>query len=196
VVPIVGALMAAIVLVAGTAATLFLFMEGRLGAALATVALSLGFSAIIAALIPPVRVSLYNGESPVLTIAQKTRIPFAGQTYVVSTPEGVPLATLKRNALSRLGRARWTIDAPTDQRDVAWAVEESLRRAVVRKIAGKFQRRYQTNIRIMYQGGAIGTIIRRPEQNGEYDILEVSPGATLDRRVAVALATLVFGSEP
>jgi hypothetical protein len=196
VVPIVGALMAGIVLVTGAAATLFLFMEGRIGAAIASVALSLGFSGIIAALIPPIRVTLYNGDTPALVIAQRSRIPFRAPTYVVLTPENEPLATLKRHAFSRLGRTRWTIDAPTDQRGVAWAVEESLRRAMTRKIAGKFQRRLQTNIRIMHHGGAIGTIIRRPEENGEYDILEVSPGATLDRRVAVALATLVFGSEP
>ena len=196
VVPIVGALMAAIVLVTGAAATLFLFMEGRVGAAIATIALSLGFSGIIAALIPPVRVTLYNGETPALVIAENSRIPFRAPTYVVATAEGEALATLKRHALSRFGRTRWTIDAPIDQRGVAWAVEESLRKAMTRKVAGKFQRRFQTNIRIMHHGGAVGTIIRRPEESGEYDVLEVSPSATLDRRVAVALATLVFGSEP
>jgi hypothetical protein len=196
IVPIVGALMAGIVLVTGAAATLFLFMEGRVGAAIASIALSLGFSGIIAALIPAIRVTLYNGETPALVIAQKSRVPFRPPTYVVTTAEGAPLATLKRSAFSRFGRTRWTIDAPTDQRGVAWAVEESLRRAMGRKIAGKFQRRFQTNIRIMHHGGAVGTIIRRPQENGEYDVLEVSPAATLDRRVAVALATLVFGSEP
>lgn len=196
VVPVVGALMAGIVLVTGLGAAMFLFAEKRFGAAFAVVALSCGFSAVIAALIPPVRVTLYEGTTQSLTIAQRRRIPFTGMRYLVRTADGTTLALLRKGVLSRLGRNRWTIDGPPEARGVAWAVEESLPRALVRKVAGKFQRRFETNIRISHHDAPVGTIIRRPEGNGEFDLLEISPASTLDRRVTVALATLVFGSEP
>jgi hypothetical protein len=41
----------------------------------------------------------------------------------------------------------------------------------------------------------MGKIIRRTNGTGEADVLELT-GDALDRRMAVALATVVFGREP
>ena len=41
-----------------------------------------------------------------------------------------------------------------------------------------------------------GTVIRRPDASGHADVLQMNPSTSLDKRVAVALAVLVLGSEP
>ena len=66
VVGIVALFVAAVVLFAGAAATVFLIAEGRFGAAAAAAILSLAFSGIIAGMVPPVRVTLYDGPKPAL----------------------------------------------------------------------------------------------------------------------------------
>ena len=71
---------------------------------------------------------------------------------------------------------------------------ESLSRAILRKIAGKFSRRYESNVQVRYFDKNVGSILRRPDSNGEVDVLEIT--GDIDRRVAVALATLILGSEP
>ena len=63
-----------------------------------------------------------------------------------------------------------------------------------RKFAGKFSPRYETNIRITYLDKGTGWIVRRPDSNGEVDVLDIA--GDIDRRLAVALATLILGSEP
>ncbi len=196
IVTIVAALVAGIVLVAGIAATLFLLAEHHPGAAVLALILGFGFSGFIAALVPRTRVTLYEDETPALLITQQSRVAFPRTSYAVKTPDGTTIALLGRNVLSRLGRNSWSIDWPADQRGAAFAVEESFWRAIVRKFIGKFNRTREANIRIYHQGVASGVIVRRPDQAGEADYLDLSSNATLDRRVAVALATLVFGAEP
>jgi hypothetical protein len=196
VVTIVAALVAGIVLIAGTAAALFLLAEHRPGAAIIAVVLSLAFSAMIAALVPQTRVTLFDGEKPALSIVQQSRVAFPRTTYAVRTPDGATIALLGRSMFSRFGRNSWSIDSPADQRGSAFAVEESLWRAMVRKFAGKFNRTREANIRIYHQGIASGVIVRRPDQTGDADYLDLTANGSLDRRAAVALATLVFGAEP
>jgi hypothetical protein len=196
VVSIVATLVAGIVIVAGIAAALFLIAEKRPGPAAASIVLSLGFSAIIAALVPRTRVTLYDGDKPALLIAQVSTAALPRTTYKVSTPEGETIALLKRSAFARLGRNTWSIDSPPDQRGSAFATEESFKHAIVRKIAGKFDRTREANMHIVHQGIESGVIVRRPDEAGDHDYLELTPSGTLDRRAAVALATLVFGAEP
>lgn len=194
VVAIVAALVDAIVLTTGAAATLFLLAESRPPAAAAAAILSLGFTALITMLVPRIRVTLYDGVRPVLTIVQRSvDLPMA--TYVVRTAEHETLALLRRNIFARLGRNRWRISLPATGGH-AWAIEESLSRALLRKLLGKFDRRYESNVRIFNGTGPAGVIVRRPDQTGEADYLDLPAKGTLDRRVAVALATLIFGLEP
>jgi len=196
VVTIVAALVAGIVIVAGLAATIFLFAEHRPGAAILSLILSAGFSGFIAALVPRTRVTLYDGETPALIIDQQSRVAFPQTAYAIKSADGSTIAVLRRSMLSRLARNSWTIDAPPDQRGSGYAVEESFWRAIVRKLIGKFDRTKEANVRIFHQGVSSGVIVRRPDQTGEADYLDLASSGTLDRRVAVALATLVFGAEP
>jgi len=193
VVGIVAIVVSALVLVTGAAAVVFLMVEQRpLPAALALV-LSAGFAILIAMLVPPVNVTLNQDVVPVLLITQESNVSFPSVTFVVSTPERRVLARLRKRVWSRLSRNRWDILTAIDDRPMGYAEEESLSRAFVRKIAGKFNARYQADVRIHYLDKDVGWILRRA--NGEPpDTLTIQ--GDIDHRVALALATLILGSEP
>ena len=188
VIGIVAAFVASIVTVAGIAATLFLLAEHNVATALAALVLSLFFALVIVALVPPINVTLFNDSSPALTITQKSRSSFPSVTFAVVTPDGSQVGILRKSIFSRLGRNRWSINGG------GYAIEESLTRALLRKLGGKFSRRYEANI-VVYTPYEVARIIRRPDAHGDVNVLEVT-ATNADRRILVALATLVFGSEP
>jgi hypothetical protein len=188
---IVAALVSAIVALAGIAAVAFLLNEHEPLRAGAALLLTLMFAFFIALLVPRVQVTLYDDGRPALTLSQRSAFPSA--LYTVSSPNGVSLAELRKSFFSRLGRNRWTIWQ--EGRLIGEAAEETLGGAIVRKFAGKFSRRFEENIRIETGGLAVGRVIRRPDEQGRMDALEITSDA-LDRRIAVALATLILGREP
>ncbi len=188
---IIAALVSAIVFLAGVAAVLFLIEEGEPLRAGAALLLTLLFAFCIALLVPRVHVTLYDDGQPALTVSQRSAFPAA--RYLVSTPNGATLGELRKSFFARLGRNRWTI--AQDGRLIGEAAEPSFSGALVRKFAGKFNRRFEENLRITYGGLDAGTIVRRPDAQGHADLLEITSDA-LDRRIAVALATLVLGGEP
>jgi len=189
VIGIVAALVASIVIIAGVAATLFLAAEHNFMTGTVALALSLFFSLVIVALVPAINVTLFNDSSPALTIAQKSRSSFPSVSFAVVTPEGESLAVLRKSIFSRLGKNRWHIEGS------GYAEEESLYRAVLRKIAGKFSRTYEANVIVRAHGREVARIIRRPDAHADVDVLEIT-GDAIDPRVILALATLVLGSEP
>lgn len=193
---VVAAVMAAIVLLSGFAAAVFLFTEERTVPAAIAMFLAAAFAVMIAMLVPAVNATLYDGAQPVLTLAQQSSISIPVVTFLVTTSDGKPLARFRKNVFSRLGRNRWRILPINDDRPVGEAVEESLPRAIVRKMFGKFSPRYQSNVVVRYLGSAAATIVRRPDALGQRDVLDIDPNSTMDRRIAVAIATLILGSEP
>lgn len=196
VVGIIAALMSAIVLTAGVAGMLFLLFEGRFLPAVAALMLSVAFAAMIVMLIPATNLTIFDAGVPAVTIAQQSGVNLPSVTFVVTTPEGKPIAHIARSLISRFGRQRWNLRAADDFLARGEAVEESIGRALVRKVLGKFAPAYQSNVRIEWNGEEVGWIIRRPGPDGHADVLDLNPATTLDRRTAVALATLVLGSEP
>ena len=194
VVPLVAMVVAVIVIATGVAAVAFLFMEGRPVPALIALVLSAAFSVLIAMLVPPTNVTLHDGNTAELMIAQQSNVSFPVVTYIVATPDRRPLARLHRSVFSRLGRNRWTILGANDDRRIGHAVEESLTRAMVCKFAGKFSPRYQSNVVVRYRDKEAAWIIRRPNSAGESDLLQIT--GDIDHRIAVAVATLILGSEP
>jgi hypothetical protein len=193
VVGVVGLVVSVIVAVTGLAAVLFLLFEARPIPAIMALLLSAAFAVVIAMLVPPTNVTFYNSDSPVLHIAQESNVSFPIVRFVVGTPEERVIARLRKTAWSRLGRNRWDILDAND-RLLGSAIEESPSRALLRKIAGKFNRRYESNVRLRFSGKNVGWIIRRPNETGEIDVLDVTDD--IDRRIAVALAALILGSEP
>lgn len=191
VVGIVAALVCGLVLIAGLAGALFLIEKDSVMLAVAALVLTLAFASFIALLVPRINVTLYDDGSPALSISQRSAFPSAN--FIVATPNGATLATLHKSFLSRLGRNRWTITQ--EGRFLGDAIEESFGGALARKVLGKFSRRFETNIEIQHGGIEAGRIIRRPDGEHPVDLLELT-GDGLDRRVAVALATLILGREP
>ena len=196
VVGIIAALVAGVILVAGAGGVLFLVMEHRPGPAMIAFALSIVFAVLVIMLVPPVNATIYDGPDPALTIAQQSSVSFPIATYVVTTIEGKALGRIRKSFFSRFGRNRWAILPPNHHGPRGEAVEESLSAALQRKVAGKFNPRFQSNVRIRYAGSEAGWIIRRPSEDGAVDVLDLAPDAAIDRRVAVALAVLVLGAEP
>ncbi len=196
VVGIVAALMTAVVALAGLAGVVFLIAEGRLWAAALAVGLSLAFAGGIAMLVPPVAATLFERERPRLTVVQLSRLNFPSATYAIADPDGRTLARFRRSIFTRLGRNCWTLLPSSGNAIQGRAIEESFIRAMLRKMAGKFSRSFDANIEIWWEGIRVAAIVRRPDANGAVDYLDINPHATIDRRVAVALATVVLGSEP
>jgi hypothetical protein len=196
VVGIIAALVAGVVAVAGAAGVLFLLMEKRPIPAAIALVLSAIFTVVIILLVPRINVTIYEGPDPALTISQESSVSFPVATYLVTTIDGKQLARLRKSFFSRFGRNRWAILPPNDHGPRGEAIEESLAQAFLRKIGGKFSPRYQSNVRIRYAGSEAGWIVRRPNETGDVDVLDLAPAAPLDRRVAVALAVLVLGAEP
>lgn len=190
IVGIVAILVSAIVALAGLAAVAFLIAEEEPLRAAAVALLTIAFAFFIALLVPRIQVTLYDDARPALTIRQERAFPTA--CYAVRLPDATPLAELHKSVFSRLGRNRWTIRQ--DGRLIGTAEEESLGRALVRKVAGKFSRRFETDVRIDYGGIDAGRVIRRAGR-GDVDVLELTSDV-LDPRIAVALATLILGREP
>jgi len=195
---IVAALMSGIVAVAGLAGALFLMLEDRSLPGIAAAMLAIFFALFIAMLVPATTVRIMEGDVPAIVIAQKSRFAFPRVAFVVMTTDGTSLALIRRSIFSRLGRNSWKVMTPDGGRVVAEAVEDRFSRAIARKFAGKFNRRFESNVRIRAGFETIGWIYRRPQSNGDVDVLDVTSdkGHLLDRRVAVALATLVLGAEP
>lgn len=191
IVGVVAALVCGIVLIAGIAGALFLMLEGSFIRAALVLVLTLAFASFIGILVPRTNVTLYDDGNPALSISQRSVFPSA--IFTVATPNGTTLAVLRKSFLSRLGRNRWTITQ--EGRYVGDAVEDSFIGSLLRKLLGKFNRRFETNVRIEHGGLDAGRIIRRPDARGQKDVLELAGGG-LDRRVGVAVATLILGREP
>jgi hypothetical protein len=196
IVGVIAALMSSVVLIAGVAGVIFLLIESRPVHAIAALMLSAAFAAMIIILIPATHVTIFEGASPAITIAQQSSVNFPSVTYAIGTGDGKPVARIAKSFFSRFGRNRWEILDANDFLARGEAVEESLGRALVRKLFGKFAPAYQSNIRITWNSEDAGWIIRRPAADGHADVLELNPASAIDRRAAVALAVLVLGSEP
>lgn len=194
IVPLIGMVMAVIVLATGLAAVGFLFAEGRPVPAAIAAILSAAFAVLIAMLVPQTNVTLFHGSTPSLSIVQESNVGFPVVTYVIAAPDRKVIARIRRSIRSRFFRHRWKILVGEPHAVVGEAAEESLGRAWLRKIAGKFNARYESNIRIRYAESDAGWILRRPGSDGERNVLEINEH--IDARIAVALATLVLGSEP
>ncbi len=186
IVGVIAAFLAGVVAVAGAAGVLLLVYQGAPLRAVIAAVLTIAFAILIAMLVPRANVTLWEDQRPALTISQRAVFPSA--TYAVATPNGAQLAELRKSFLSRLGRNKWTI--VQEGRYLGEAHEESFSGALLRKLLGKFSRRFETNVRITCGGAEAGRIERRQD-----DRLELTSDA-LDRRVAVALATLILGREP
>ncbi len=139
-------------------------------------------------LVPATRVTVYEGTTPAFGIVQQSSLSFPSVTFAVVGRDGRTIARLSNTVMSRLGRRRWRILAADADRSLGYAVEESFAGALLRKFG------FKSNYSIRYQGEDAGRILRE-DSDGILD-LSADPARTLDRRVALAIAMVVLGTEP
>src|SRR4029079_6099971 len=81
---VVAAVMAAIVIVTGLAAAVFLFTEERTVPGAIALLLAAAFAVMIAMLVPPTNATLYHGAQPAVTIAQQSSISIPVVTFLIA----------------------------------------------------------------------------------------------------------------
>jgi hypothetical protein len=187
----VATLVAAVVGVAGLAGTALLFNEGAPLRAIAAASLTALFVFLITLLVPRLSVTLFAEGAPALVLAQTSSFP--STRIVVRTPSGETAGELVRSAVNRFWRERWTIHRDGFLIGEAW--EAPLSAALTRKLLGKFSRKFECDVTLAHGGIEVGRIRRRPDANGEADVLELTNDLA-DARLGVALATVILGSEP
>lgn len=194
---LVATLVTALVSLSGMAAVIYLLIDGRLGGAFLSLLVTSGFELIIPFLISPADAVFYNDTAmtaPALQIAQIGRPLLPADRFSVRSSDGRVLGRVERSALSRLTRHRWLIfDHHGRQRGMT--IEESSLRAVIRKVTGRIRPALDSDLLLTIDDRPAGRLIRRA--GGDRVMLELSPGSlTIDERLVVAMAALVFGLEP
>ena len=127
-----------------------------------------------------------------LVVRQKRRLPIAASEYETADGQGVPLAHFRKNSWTSLGRRRWWIVTPASM-VIGWAEEDSLPRALARKVAGHAVRALRSNYRFVVEGQFVGRLERRNEEN----VVDLAPDASrrFDRRIALPLSVLIVAVE-
>ncbi|HVR43480.1 MAG TPA: FHA domain-containing protein [Thermoanaerobaculia bacterium] len=191
----VGGLIAAMIGATGLTAAVVLTIQGRPLHVLATIGLTIAFAALILNLVPRKEIFFCRDEEMsqvALVLRQEHRIPIPSSEYRAVDPAGRVLATFRKNHWSNLGRRRWWILSDGEMA-VGWAEEDSLPRAMARKVASHAIRAFRSNYRFIFEGKFVGRIERREGR----DLLDLAkdPDRHLDRRVAIPLSVLILAVE-
>lgn len=175
---------------AGLTVTLFLAQQGApLRAAVATL-LTIAFGVLIAAMTPRKRFTMRDAldGNPLLTLMQVS-VPSALSRTFRATIHGTEVANFRRNALTNLGRRRWSIFNGVGAA-VGHATEDSMLRALLRKPFGSFIGALRTDFEIRSDERELARFLRRGEKAGRRYVLEIRD-ASLDRGLAVSLGLLL-----
>ncbi len=195
---LVAAFVAALMVLAGTGTALMLGLSGELIPAAAALVLTVVFTAMTLALIPPRNIELFEDEAMStlsLVILQESRASFPRLRFSARTSEGTAIAYFHKNVLSNVGRRRWAILHPVERRVIGAAYEESLLRALARKFVGSMSRSLTTDFLIEAGGRIVGKITRRASGLYQSLLRLDQPGSFTDARIPIALAVLIESVE-
>lgn len=191
----VGGLMASMVGATGLTAVVVLAVQRRPGPVLLAAALTIAFVAFILYLIPRNDVIFFRDEQMRevdLVLRQEHRLPLPASRYCATDANGGELARFRRDRISSIGRRRWWI-LNRDELAIGWAEEDSLPRAMARKVAGNAVRALRSNYRFVFEGSLAGSINRR----GSEAVVDLHKDQAhrLDRRIAIPLSVLILSVE-
>lgn len=194
-VPWVGGVVASMVGATGITASAILATQGRPGPLAGVLLLTAAFVALILFLIPPNEIFLCRDPAMLqvdLVVRQRRRLPIAASEYETADPSGIPLASFRKNRWSSLGRRRWWIVTPQST-VIGWAEEDSLPRALAKKVAGQAVRALRSNYRFILEGKFVGRLERRDHES----VIDLGPDAEnrFDRRIALPLSVLILAVE-
>jgi pSer/pThr/pTyr-binding forkhead associated (FHA) protein len=196
VVAIVAAIVASLVLFAGSIVAAFLAVEKHQLLAGVAVALTLLFAVGILLLVPKRHVHIFGDEALsqlVLAISEESVFGLPIVTFRVRLADGSTVGYLTKNALLNLVRGRWDF-LDHDRRRVGSALEQGVGRPLLRKFLGDFFGLLTTDYAVLLTNGARSGAYYRRQPPGTPRRIEL-PSSRPDPRLALAFALLVDSLE-
>jgi hypothetical protein len=194
---LIAGLVAAMIFVAGAVVGTVLFIEGRGLPGATALVLTFAFVVLVLLLVPKRHAVVCNDAAltaAALFLWQESRLPVPALRFSLRTPDNQPIAIFAKSPLSNLGRRRWNIIDRYGAAQLGYAIEDSIARALIRKVVGRFFRALETNFRVAFGGRVLAVLERRGAQCDVLNLAE-DPTFVLDRRIAIGLAVLVDGIE-
>lgn len=192
-VALVGAVVVAMIVIAGTGATALIASRSQLLLAIAAAGMTAVFAAAIALLVPRRQLLLFDDPeltSVALHLHQESRLPFPTVRFSARVEDGSVIAFFHKNHVRSIPRRTWWILDRVGLRRLGSASESSMLSAFVSRMSGGFVAALRSNFRIVYEGRLVGELMRRDRQTRTLDLTRDANRA-LDRRVSVALAALI-----
>jgi hypothetical protein len=196
VVAIVAAIVASLVLFAGSIVAAFLAVEQHSLLAGVAVVLTLVFTCGILLLVPKRNVLIYGDEALsqlALAISEESIFGLPIVTFRVRLADGSTVGYLTKNALLGIVKRRWSFLDP-DRREVGFALEQGVGRPLLRKLLGDFFGLLTTDYALLLPGGVRCGTYRRRQPPGTPRRIEL-PSSRPDPRLALAFALLVDSLE-
>jgi len=196
VVALVAAIVAGLVLFAGSVVSAFLALEKRPMLAIIAAGLTILFTGGILLLVPKRHVQIFSDEALsrlALVISEESMFGFPIVTFRVRMADGTTVGYLAKNAFLGIVKRRWEFLDAT-RRQVGMAVEDGVARPFFRKFLGDFFGLLTTDYALMLPGGTACGAYRRRQSPGAAHLLEL-PSSRPDPRLALAFALLVDSVE-
>lgn len=196
VVALVAAIVAGLVLFAGSVVTAFLAVEKRPMLAIVAAGLTIMFTGGILLLVPKRHVQIFSDEALsrlALVISEESMFGFPIVTFRVRMADGTTVGFLAKNAFLGIVKRRWEF-LDVNRRQLGIAIEEGFGRPFFRKFFGDFFGVLTTDYALTLPGGTAFGAYRRRQPAGSPHLLELSSRRP-DPRLAVAFALLVDSVE-
>lgn len=193
----IAGLVASMIIVAGIVVSAVLFIDARNVPGAAALVLTVTFAFLILLLVPKRHAVICNDPSlgsVALFLWQESRLFIPSLRFSLRTPDNQPIAIFTKSVFSNAGRRRWWIIDRYGATRLGYAMEDSLARAILRKILGRFFIALRTNFRVIFGGRQLAFLDRTQGRRQLLDLTE-DPTYVFDRRIALALAVLVDGIE-
>lgn len=190
---IIATFTAALVLLTGGAAALFLLLQLRFLTAAGALLLGVAFAVLINSLVPPLQVRLIDPSGRIVAVLDRLgRGLRLAAPWIISAGNGETLGRAVPRLLAPFLGERWRVDLANGS--TAHAFDASALRALVRKALASFDRSFETDLRIELGREQQGWI-RRRTTDGSGGRLELAPTAAIDPRVAIGLAAIAMCGE-
>ena len=196
VVALVAAIVAGLVLFAGSVVTAFLAVEKRPMLAIIAAGLTIMFTGGILLLVPKRHVQIFSDEALsrlALVISEESMFGFPIVTFRVRMADGTTVGFLAKNAFLGIVKRRWEF-LDVNRRQIEIAIEEGFARPFFRKFFGDCFGLLTTDYSLMLPGGTACGAYRRRQSAGMLHQLELSSRQP-DPRLAIAFALLVDSVE-
>ena len=196
VVALVAAIVAGLVLFAGSVVTAFLAVEKRPMLAIVAAALTIMFTGGILLLVPKRHVQIFSDEALsrlALVISEESMFGFPIVTFRVRMADGTTVGFLAKNAFLGIVKRRWEF-LDVNRRQIGIAIEEGFGRPFFRKFFGDFFGLLTTDYALTLPAGSACGAYKRRQPAGVPHLLELSANRP-DARLALAFAVLVNSLE-